>query len=135
MKNFLKEFKDFAIKGNAIELAVGVVIGGAFGKIVTSLVNDIIMPFVSLITGAVNFADMKWLIRTTSDGTEVFLTYGNFIQSGVDFLLTAFAIFMVIRALNKVSKKKEEVVEEKVVEEKPSEEIVLLQNILKELQK
>lgn len=96
-----KEFKEFAIKGNVIDLAVAVVIGGAFGKIVTSLVNDLIMPVVSLLTSGVNFTKMK------ADVGSVSFAYGNFIQSIVDFLIVAFSIFLAVKLINKAKKKEE----------------------------
>lgn len=96
-----KEFKEFAIKGNVIDLAVAVVIGGAFGKIVTSLVNDLIMPIVSLLTSGVNFTKMK------ADVGSVTFAYGNFIQSIVDFVLIAFSIFLAIKLISKAKKKEE----------------------------
>jgi large conductance mechanosensitive channel len=96
-----KEFKEFAIKGNVIDLAVAVVIGGAFGKIVTSLVSDLIMPVVSLLTSGVNFTKMK------ADVGSVSFAYGNFIQSIVDFLIVAFSIFLAVKLINKAKKKEE----------------------------
>lgn len=96
-----KEFKEFAIKGNVIDLAVAVVIGGAFGKIVTSLVEDLIMPVVSLLTSGVNFTNMK------VDVGSVTFTYGNFIQSVVDFVIVAFSIFLAIKLISKAKKKEE----------------------------
>ena len=111
MGKFLTEFKEFAMKGNVIDMAVGVIIGGAFGKIVTSLVNDIIMPVVGIATGGVNFKDHKILLKaaeTAADGTvinpEVMLTWGVFVQSIVDFLIIAFCIFVAIRRMNKLKK-------------------------------
>jgi large conductance mechanosensitive channel len=97
----LKEFKEFAMRGNVIDLAIGVVIGGAFGKIVTSLVNDLIMPVVSILTSGVNFTDMTW------EAGNVTFAYGNFIQSVVDFLIIAFAIFIAIRLINKTLRREE----------------------------
>lgn len=114
---FLKDFKAFAMKGNVIDMAVGVVIGGAFGKIVTSIVNDVIMPLVSKLTGGINFTEWKYVLaKETVDATgeiipEVALTYGNLIQNVVDFLIIAFSIFVVIRVMTKAGeklKKKEE---------------------------
>ncbi len=117
-----KEFKEFAVKGNVIDLAVGVVIGGAFGKIVTSLVNDIIMPIVSTLTGGINFKDLKLPIKG-----DVTFNYGSFIQSVVDFLIIAFSIFLFIKLINKLKReKKAEAVKEEV---KQSEEVLLLQDI------
>ena len=111
---FLSDFKAFAMKGNVIDMAVGVIIGGAFGKIVTSLVNDIIMPIMGILIGGINFKDLKWVIKEASaDGSvpEVVLPYGNFIQNTVDFLIIAFAIFTFISIIQKLAnrnKKKEE---------------------------
>lgn len=104
----LKEFKEFAIKGNAINLAIGVIIGGAFGKIVTSIVNDILMPIIGVLLGEVNLGNLKYVIKS-SEGTipEVAIRYGNFIQSVVDFTIIAFCIFFMLRAINKLHKKEE----------------------------
>lgn len=102
----LKEFKEFAMRGNVIDLAVAVVIGGAFGKIVSSLVNDIIMPLLSVILGSVNFSDLKYVITPASgDVAEVAFRYGAFIQSIIDFLIIAFSIFLVIKLLSSFKKK------------------------------
>lgn len=135
MKEMIKEFRDFAVKGNVIDLAVGVIIGGAFGKIVTSLVNDIIMPLVGLIIGKVNFADLKVVI-TPAVGTtnELAIYYGKFLQTTFDFLIIAFCIFLFIKVISKLKSKKEE--EEKVVtvEEAPKIEVLLeeIRDLLKE---
>ena len=102
MKNFFKDFKAFISKGNILDLAVAVVIGGAFGKIVTSFVNDVIMPLISAIIGNISFADLKWVIRPADELngiTEVALKYGNFIQTFVDFLIISFFIFLILRLL------------------------------------
>lgn len=124
----IKEFKEFALKGNIIDLAVGVVIGGAFGKIVTSLVNDIIMPVLSIITGGINFSDLK-IVITPAEGeaAEVAFRYGSFIQSTIDFMIIAFSIFLFIQLLSKMKKKKEEA--EAKPEATPSNEEVLLTQI------
>ena len=104
----LKEFKAFALKGNVIDLAVGVIIGGAFGKIVSSLVNDILMPVIGVILGGVSFTDLKYVITPASgDIAEVAILYGSFIQAIVDFLIIAFSIFLFIKLLS--SRKKKEV--------------------------
>lgn len=105
---FLKEFKEFAIKGNAIDLAVGVIIGGAFGKIVTSVVNDILMPIIGILLGGVSFTDLKYVIKP-AEGTipEAAIKYGNFIQSVVDFTIIAFCIFLMVKAINGLRKKDE----------------------------
>lgn len=112
----LKEFKEFAMKGNIMDLAIGVVIGGAFQKIVNSLVNDIIMPGISIITGKVDFSDMVLTVGSAS------IKYGNFITSIVDFLIIAFSIFLVIRYINKLNKVKD-AKEVKNIEEKFSKQI------------
>ena len=119
MKKFMEEFKTFAMRGNVIDMAVGVVIGGAFGKISTSIVNDIIMPVVSMITGGVDFQSWKFVLKQAvlnADGTEaaaeVAIKFGNTIAVIVDFIIVAFAIFCMIKFLNNMRKKEEEVVEE-----------------------
>ena len=111
--SLLKEFKSFAMRGNVIDLAVGVIIGGAFGKIVASLVADVIMPPIGLLIGGVNFVDLKWEMKAAEivDGVEkaaVTLNYGNFLQVTFDFIIVAFAIFMFIKGMNKLNKKKED---------------------------
>ena len=98
------EFKEFAMRGNVIDLAVGVVIGGAFGKIVSSLVDAVIMPMVGVLTGGVNFSTLAVAIGTSPKGEPVLLKYGGFIQSVVDFLIVAFVIFVAIRAINRLKK-------------------------------
>lgn len=121
----LKEFKEFAFKGNVVDLAVAVIIGGAFGKIVTSLVNDLLMPLIGIILGGVNFSDLKWVIKpATAEIAEVALCYGAFIQSIVDFLIIAFSIFLFIKLISK--KKKQEAV---VAPPAPSNEEILLGEI------
>lgn len=110
MSSFMKEFKEFAMKGNIVDLAVAVVIGGAFGKIVTSLVNDIIMPVIGLIMGKISFTDLKIiLVQKTAESPEVAILIGSFIQSLIDFLIIALSIFLVIKALNSFKKKEEQV--------------------------
>ncbi|MGL5053132.1 MAG: large-conductance mechanosensitive channel protein MscL [Cetobacterium sp.] len=105
---FVKDFKEFAIKGNAVDLAVGVIIGGAFGKIVTSIVNDLLMPIVGIILGGVNFADLKYVIKAAEGNTpEAAIKYGNFIQSIVDFTIIAFCIFLLVKFINQLRKKNE----------------------------
>lgn len=127
-----KEFKEFAVKGNVMDMAIGVVIGGAFGKIVTSLVSDIIMPLISAATGGLSFTDWKWVIReAVMNGEEVVkpelaLTWGNFIQVIFDFIIIAFCIFLVVKGLNKL--KKEEPAPEPAPAE-PSEDVKLLTEI------
>ena len=113
---FIKEFKEFAVKGNVMDMAIGVIIGGAFGKIVTSLVDDIIMPLVGKATGGVDFTnlfvnlgdgDFKTLAAAKEAGAAVF-AYGQFIQNILDFCIIAFCIFLMIKGMNKLAKKKEE---------------------------
>ena len=127
----MSEFKDFAVKGNAIDMAVGIIIGGAFGKIVSSLVNDVIMPVVSLGTGGVDFSsqfanlgegDYATLAEAKEAGAAV-LAYGSFIQNVIDFVIVAFVIFMMVRSINKLKKKEE------AKPSAPPEDVVLLREI------
>ncbi len=129
----MKEFKEFAVKGNVIDLAVGVVIGGAFGKIVTSLVNDIVMPPIGVIIGGLNFNEFKWVIKaavTDAAGAEtapeVAIMYGNFLQIILEFIIIAFCIFMVVKGINKLKKEKPA---EEPAPAAPSNEEVLLGEI------
>lgn len=102
----LKEFKTFAMKGNVVDMAVGIIIGAAFGKIVTSLVNDIIMPPIGLLVGGMDFKELEYVMKdAVGDIPAVTIGYGNFIQVIIDFLIVAFAIFMVIRFMNSLKKK------------------------------
>jgi large conductance mechanosensitive channel len=104
----LDEFKKFAIKGNMVDMAVGIIIGAAFAKIVASLVTDIIMPPIGLLLGGVNFADLKVVMKTaTETAPAVTWNYGSFIQVLIDFLILAFVVFMLIRAINAAKKKEE----------------------------
>lgn len=111
--SMIKEFKEFAMRGNVVDMAVGIIIGGAFGKIISSLVSDIIMPPIGYLLGGVSFTDLKFFIReavTNSDGTvipAVSINYGMFIQVTIDFLIIAFAIFMMIKGMNSLKKKEE----------------------------
>lgn len=108
MKKFIQEFKDFAMRGNVVDMAVGVIIGAAFGKIVTSLVNDIIMPAIGVLTGGVNFSDHKWIIQqAVTKGEEIVtpevaVTWGAFVQTIFDFIIIAFCIFVAIKFMNKL---------------------------------
>lgn len=122
MKKVVKEFKEFISRGNVIDLAVGVIMGGAFGKIVTSLVNDIIMPLVGILLGGLDFTNLKITLGKAS------ITYGLFIQNVIDFLIVAACIFLMIKFINKFMKKKE-AKEEKKAEVKKSEEVLLLEEI------
>jgi large conductance mechanosensitive channel len=123
----LSEFKSFAMRGNVVDMAVGIVIGGAFGKIVSSFVADVLMPPIGLLLGNVDFSNLAVTLQAASEGTEaVMLRYGQFIQTVVDFLIIAFAIFMVVKAMNSVAKKEEEA---PAAPPKPSKEEVLLTEI------
>lgn len=117
---FVNEFKDFIAKGNVLDLAVGVVIGSAFGKIVTSIVDDIIMPIVGAIIGGIDFTGLSVKIGQAN------ITYGNFVQNVIDFLIVAFCIFVFIKVINKFQRKTEEEVVEEV---KKDEQVVLLEEI------
>ncbi len=129
----LQEFKTFAMRGNVVDLAVGIVIGGAFGKIVSSFVADVIMPPIGLIIGGVNFKNLAITIKEAAgDAAAVTINYGNFIQTLFDFLIIAFAIFMVIKGMNSLSKKKEEAPAEPPA---PTREETLLTEIRDALQK
>lgn len=134
-----KEFKEFAFKGNVVDMAVGVVVGGAFSKIVTSLVGDIITPAIGILTKGVDFKDLQIVLATDAEGAVTSaLKYGAFIQNIIDFFIIAFSIFVVVKLLNTARKKLEkpaEVVEEVVVEEpKPTSEDLLaeIRDLLKE---
>ena len=131
-----KEFKEFALRGNVMDLAIGVIIGGAFGKIVNSVVNDIIMPPIGVLIGGVSFSDLKMEIASAviENGKEitppVYIHYGSFIQVVFEFIIIAFAIFMMIRMMNKFSTKgKQEVVEESPTPTPFSNQEILLQEI------
>lgn len=109
-KKFIQEFKEFAVKGNAIDLAVGVIIGGAFGKIVSSIVNDIIMPPIGWIIGGVSFKDLKYTLPSNPlepNQAPATIEYGSFLQNCFDFLIIAFCIFMLVKAISRLNKKEE----------------------------
>ena len=131
-----EEFKKFALKGNVVDLAVGVVIGGAFGKIVTSLVNDLIMPLLGLVVGRIDLTSLKLVLRKANDTTaELAITYGMFLQNILDFLIISLSIFFAIRLLNNLRKKEEEAPSKPAAPPQPSKEEVLLteiRDILKE---
>ena len=124
----LKEFKEFAFKGNVIDLAVGVIIGGAFGKIVASLVNDVLMPIIGIMLGGINFTNLKFVITPASENVaESAIYYVKFFQSIVDFLIIAISVFFFVRLIS-LAKKKEEIVE-KVAEPVKTNEVLLLEEI------
>lgn len=123
MSKFVDEFKEFAMRGNVMDMAVGVIIGGAFGKIVSSLVNDIIMPLIGLVTGGIDFSDLSVKV------IDAEVKYGMFIQNVVDFLIVAFCIFMMIKGINSLKKKHEEKPAEPAAPAEPSNEEKLLTEI------
>jgi large conductance mechanosensitive channel len=141
---FIAEFKQFIARGNVMDMAVGVIIGGAFGKISTSLVNDIIMPLVSMLTGGVDFTNWKWVLKEAvldAEGAEiakaVSINFGTFISTILDFLIIAFAVFCMIKVLNKMRRKKEEAPSEPPAPPEPSAEeklLVEIRDLLKERQ-
>ena len=134
----ISEFKEFAMRGNVIDLAVGVVIGAAFGKIVTALVEKVIMPPIGLLIGKVDFSDLKWTLAeasTDAAGAEVpavVIGYGEFINTVIQFIIVAFAIFMLIKVLNRLARKE---AEEPAAPAEPSEDVLLLREIRDSLKK
>ena len=135
MKKFMEEFKAFAMRGNVIDMAVGVVIGGAFGKITTSLVNDIIMPAVSMLTGGINFSDWKVVLKEAviENGEEiaaaVSINYGTLIATIIDFVILAFAVFCMVKFINGLHRKEEEAPAAPPAPPEPSAEEKLLTEI------
>ena len=135
MKKFFEEFKQFAMRGNVIDLAVGVVVGGAFGKITSSLVNDIIMPAVSMLTGGVNFSDWKIVLKqaVVENGEEiaaaVSINYGTLISTIIDFIILALAVFCMVKGINALHRKKEEAPAAPPAPPEPSAEEKLLTEI------
>lgn len=109
MGKFINEFKEFAVKGNAVDMAVGVIIGGAFGKIVSSIVDDIIMPPIGWLIGGVNFSDLKYTLPSVDLGVEKLapatINYGNFIQTTFDFVIIAFCVFLLVKGINRLARK------------------------------
>lgn len=133
MSKFINEFKEFAVKGNAVDMAVGVIIGGAFGKIVSSLVDDIIMPPIGWLIGGVNFSDLKVTLPTMDLGIEQLepatINYGNFIQTTFDFVIIALCIFMIVNGINHLARKKAEEPAKPATPPAPSAEEKLLTEI------
>jgi large conductance mechanosensitive channel len=129
----MSEFKSFAMRGNVVDMAVGIVIGGAFGKIVSSFVNDVLMPPIGMLIGGVNFSELSFVLQAaTAEAEAVTVNYGMFIQAVLDFVIIAFAIFMVVKAMNNMKKKEEEAPAEPP---KPSAEVELLTEIRDSLKK
>lgn len=129
-KKIIYEFKNFIAKGNVMDLAVGVIIGGAFGKIVSSLVNDMIMPVLGLILGGIDFSNLKFVIKEATEKTpEAAIKYGLFIQNIVDFLIIAFVIFIMVKGINSLRKGKDNEIVEEPTEPAPSKEEILLTEI------
>ena len=125
-----KEFKEFAVKGNVVDMAIGIIIGTAFGKIVTSLVSDIVMPPLSFLLGKVNFSSLAITLKSASEtAPAISINYGLFINTILDFVIIAFAIFIVIKQLNKLKRK------EAVQSVEPSEEVLILREIRDQLKK
>ena len=126
---FVKEFREFAMRGNVIDLAVGVIIGAAFGKIVTSLVDDVIMPPIGYITGGVDFSNLKWVMvpgDAAAKVSEVAIRYGNFINTLIQFLIVAFCIFLIVKVINSLKREK---AKDPGVPAAPTKEEVLLTEI------
>ena len=144
MKKFIAEFKEFAMKGNVLDMAIGVVIGAAFGKITTSLVNDVIMPLISRITGGVDFSAWKWVLKAAEvdeagmeTSAEIAVNYGSFIAVVLDFLIIALVLFMVVKAINKlrtIGKKPEEPAEEEEPAPTSEELLTEIRDLLKDKQ-
>ncbi len=135
MKKFMEEFKAFAMRGNVLDMAVGVVIGGAFGKITTSLVNDIIMPLISILTGGVDFSAWKWVLKeAVMEGSEVVapeiaVNFGNLISVILDFIIIAFAVFCMVKTINKMHDKLSKPEPETEEDPEPTKEELLLAEI------
>ena len=140
MKNIIQEFKKFAIRGNVVDMAVGVIIGGAFGKIVSSIVNDLIMLTIGVIIGGVNFTDLKLTLKkAVMEGDKVVspavtINYGNFLQTTLDFLIIAIAVFLLIKAINALNKKKEETTKAPVAPPADIQLLTEIRDLLKERQ-
>ena len=134
MSKLIQEFKEFAVKGNAVDMAVGVIIGGAFGKIVSSIVDDIIMPPIGWLIGGVNFSDLKYTlpqveIPGVTAAAPATINYGNFLQTLLDFIIIAFCVFMMVKGINKLSMKTEEEPAAPAPDPEPTNEEKLLSEI------
>ena len=130
--SMMSEFKDFAMRGNVVDMAVGIIIGGAFGKIVSSFVNDVLMPPIGMLMGGVDFAELSYTLKdATEEVGAVMINYGSFIQTVVDFVIIAFAIFIAIKAMNNMKKKEEEA---PAAPAKPSAEVERTHSIESRLQ-
>jgi large conductance mechanosensitive channel len=128
--SFIKEFKEFAVKGNVVDMATGIIIGAAFGKIVSSVVNDVLMPPLGLALGKVDFKDLKIIIqKATPDVAEVSINYGMFLQTAIDFVIVAFCIFLLIKGINRLKRKQEVAPPAPAAPPPPSKEEVLLTEI------
>ncbi len=128
--SMMSEFKKFAVRGNVVDMAVGIIIGAAFGKIVSSFVNDVLMPPIGILVGGVDFSALSITLReAVGEAAAVTLNYGVFVQAIVDFLIIAFAIFMAIKAMNKLQQEEEAEAEPEPEPEKPSPEVELLTEI------
>jgi len=128
--SMMKEFKDFAIKGNVVDMAVGIIIGAAFGKIVSSFVGDVIMPPIGVLLGGVDFSNLALIVKEAAgEAPAVVVSYGKFIQTVIDFTIIAFAIFIAVKAINSLKKKKED-----APKETPAQEVLLaeIRDLLKE---
>ena len=129
-KGLIAEFKEFISRGSVMDLAVGIIVGGAFTAIVNSLVNDMLMPLIGWIFGGIDFTSLKYVITpATAEAAEAAIYYGNFIQSIVHFLLIAFTIFMLIKGINRFRRKKDAEPEPEPEPEQPAQDVLLLQEI------
>ncbi len=137
-KGIVTEFKEFITRGNVMDMAVGIIIGGAFTAIVTSLVNDLLMPVIGALFGGIDFSTLKYVIRAADEAAgieEAAIKYGSFIQAIVNFLLIALVIFFIVKAMNKFRRKKEEPAPAPAPDPEPSEEVKLLTEIRDALKK
>ena len=137
-KGIVTEFKEFITRGNVMDMAVGIIIGGAFTAIVTSLVNDLLMPIIGALFGGIDFSTLKYVIRAADEAAgieEAAIKYGSFIQAIVNFLLIALVIFFIVKAMNKFRRKKEEPAPAPAPDPEPSEEVKLLTEIRDALKK